>query len=324
MSDDHQEPTPAEPLPAPAPPQQPQRTRLEKIFLGAIILSTMLAAIGFVLGSTIQGYGFPSTFVAILLGVCVATLAYSFLGGGSGAVFKLGGFELAGAAAVIMVVVYAVKGPLSADMNDVRHIRIGRDAEQLLEHERQAVIAERRARRDAERQVEELRGQAGDMVTESVSAIIGRIGQSSADQPLGRGVLDLFHAGRGPFNPVLGTVRLPVRFNADVRRGTYRFCHGRRAQLQGRPVRFELVDRQAGTSRRIQLDPGEDIGQGICSEINFDVLLGCDAVDEILTGAVASCDARSGIGWVSPHTNSNFELVATILNPALLPRSESP
>lgn len=105
---------------------RPTRSKVEEVFLISLIAATLIATVGFVLFTIIGGYGFPSTLVAILMGLCVATLVYTFLGGVEGAVFKLPGFQLAGAAAVIMGTMYLLYGPLRDDMNNAKAIAIGK------------------------------------------------------------------------------------------------------------------------------------------------------------------------------------------------------
>jgi hypothetical protein len=299
------------PPPPESGPPAPARSRGETIFMIVLLAATLAASIGFVLATTVGGYGFPSTMVAILMGVFVATLAYTFLGGVRGAVFKLGGFELAGAAAVIMIVVYAVKGPLGSDMNDARLIQTGRDAEARIEQEQARTLAERRLKQDALRRVEELEGQAGDTATNTVAGLVARIRASNGATPLGRGVLDLYRRGVGPFNRAIRMAPLRVRFNNAISPGAFQYCHDRLGDDFAGPVLFQIVDTDAGTAAEVTLEGGEDIGQGICSGIAFDAKLGCDAARALFPGAAETC----------PNAGRVVQLNATILNADLVPRS---
>jgi hypothetical protein len=77
------------------------RSRGEWIFLVALLILTLLATIGFVLATIFGKHAFPATFVALLMGIFVATLAYTSLGGVRGAIFQLGGFKLAFTASIL-------------------------------------------------------------------------------------------------------------------------------------------------------------------------------------------------------------------------------
>ncbi|HYI46887.1 MAG TPA: hypothetical protein VEX35_00325 [Allosphingosinicella sp.] len=295
----------------------------ETIFLVCMIVGTLVAAIGFVIATIVWNLPFPSTFVAILMGLCVATLAYTFLGGVDGAVFRLGGIQLAGSVAVIAAIIYLVKGPMAADMNDARAIQKGQNAISLIEQEETKTAAERQLRRQAERRLQDLQGESGETQATTVSGIVARIHAATARSSLGRGVLNLFTRGLGPFNPTLETMPLAVRFNDTVRPGSYRYCHSRRGDdFDGRPVRFEVVNREAGTTTQITLEPGDDFGQALCTAgMTFEIALGCDAVQALLPGATTACDARQRFAWIPPYTERNYDVVATILNPDVLPRS---
>jgi len=285
-----------------------------------MILLTLLFATSFVVATVAYGFGFSAIFVSFLMGLCLATISYAFLGGVEGAVFEAGRLRLAGAAAVVLVTVVALNGPLAREMADVKAIAAGREAEARIAAEQRKAADERAGRLVAERRAIELEGQAADGETNSVAGTIARLRRSTADQPLGRGVLELFRSGAGPFNRALGTVRLPVRFNEQVRAGTFQYCHSRRPEFHDRPVRFDLVDAQNATSTFIVLEPGNDIGAGLCTDIDSDVRLGCDAVTTLLPNMVAGCDGRAGVAWLPPNTNRKYDVVATILNPALVTR----
>lgn len=295
------------------------RTKAETVFLACLAVGTLLAALGFVIATVAWGYGFPSTMVAILLGICIATLAYTFLGGVGGAVFKLGGFELAGAAALILIVFYLVDGPMAKGMKDVQAIQLGRTAEQRISSEQAKTVKERERRQEAERRLSEVQSETEDRATDSVAGLLTRIEKSTADDRLGKGVLSLLRDGKGPFDPTIATLTLPVRFNHQVTAGTFQFCHDSRAELRGKPVRFELVNAEAGTSESIVLRPGADIGPGLCAQIKFDVALGCDAVGKLLPNAISKCDSTSGVAWIDPASGRTYELTATTLNPDLVP-----
>ena len=302
-------------------PQVVSRSKGEKAILTSLMISTLLVSIGFVLATVLGGYGFPATFVGFLMGAFTGTLAYTFFGPIDGAVFGLGPLRLTGIAAVIIGVTLGIKGPLGDDLKDARAIQRGMRAEARIEEAERNADEARTAQRALETRLAQLEQEKGDVQISSTTAVLSRIRLSRANDPLGRGLLEMFRLGQGPFNPVLDTLRVPVRFNETVRPGSFRYCHSRRPEFHERPIRFEVVNREAGTSTVITLEAGSDIGQGICSDIQFELMLGCDAVAALLPGMTAGCGPRGGVEWLPPSTNRNYEVVATILNPDILPRS---
>lgn len=203
-------------------------------------------------------------------------------------------------------------------MKNVKAIAIGKDAQKEIDAEQAKLNVEQRLRRKADQRIVELESSISDQQLNSVSALLQRIGSSSADDPLGKGVLQLMRDGKGPFDATLQTLTLSARFNGAVEKGTFRFCHDKRSELQDKPVRFEIVDPDAGTSEKIMLRPGADIGPGLCSAIKFDVQLGCDAVGQLIKSSASTCDTDRGVAWTDPSANRVYKLTATVLNPVLV------
>jgi hypothetical protein len=295
-----------------------QRSKLELIFLICLISFTLLTVVGLGLATVFWGYGFPGTLAALLAGICVGTLSYTFLGGVDGAVFKLGGFQLAGSVAAIVIVFYLVNGPLDNSMKDVRAIAIGKDAQKQIGALEAQIATEQKLKNEAVQRANRLEAQESDERVTGDSAILKKIGESSADDALGKGVLQLYKDGKGPFDRTLQTLQLSARFNSQVASGTFRYCHDKRPELEDKPVRFEIIDASAGTSQKIELQAGADIGPGLCSAIKFDVQLGCDAVAQLLGNSAKSCDMKNGVAWTDASDNKVYDLTATILNPELM------
>lgn len=286
-------------------------TRGEKIFVGGFAVFIFVVSLGFVVATVGWGLGFPAVFVALALGMCIASIVYAFLGGVAGAEFLImAGLKVAGSLAAIAIVYWLVSGPFEKNMNDVRLIEIGRSAEaDLLKSEADAA-KERTARRKLELRVAEL--ESGARITESdtVAATLAKVRSSTANDDLGEGILTIYRNREGPFRRQ--ATQFKARFLHAVPQGTFWFCHDRRPELQGKDVRFELVDREAGTSEKITLRAGGDIGLAVCQDIPFDVQLGCDAASELLK---LQCTPQRGVAWPEGNAARTFDLVATNLNP---------
>lgn len=290
---------------------KPPLTKGEKIFVGAFAVFIFLVSLGFVIATVVWGFAFPGVFVAIALGICIASLVYAFLGGVAGAEFSvINGLKVAGSLAVIAIIYYLVSGPLDASMNDAKAVAAAKGAESRIEQEQQKTLDEHTARLRAEQKVQELQSQAGITQSDTDAAVLGRIRQSSADDDLGRGVLTIYRNHQGPFRSQ--TMKFQSRFLQEVPPGTFRYCHDGKPELQDRQIQFEVVDPDTGTSRKIVLRAGGDIGPGACQVIKFDVQLGCDAAKALLQ---VDCDERHGVAWPSPSDNRIYELVATVMNP---------
>lgn len=295
-----------------------QRTRTETFLLYGLMILTLALSTAFVVATIGWGYGFPAVFVSLILASFIAILAYTSLGGVGGDVFQLGPAKLTGAIAGLVAVFWLVNGPMDNNMKDVRAIAIGKGAQKEIDSQQEKLAAEQRLRRKAEQRVAELESATSDQQSSGVSALLKRIEASSADDALGKGVLQLMKDGKGPFDATLQTLTLSGRFNSDVQKGTFRFCHDKRPELQDKPVRFEIVNAEAGTSNKIELEPGADIGPGLCSAIKFDVQLGCDAVDALIKSSASACDVSRGVAWTDQSANRIYELTATTLNPELV------
>jgi hypothetical protein len=256
------------------------------------------------------GFGFPAVFVAIALGICIASIAYAFLGGVAGTEFTVvAGVKLAGSLAAIAAIYFIFSGPLERNMNDVKAIAAGKVAEAALGEERQKTASEHVARVKAEQQLRLLQADTGIKQSDTDAAILARVRQSTAHDDLGRGIVLVYRRHEGPFRAQL--MKLQARFIQDVASGTFRFCHDAKPELQGKQVQFEVVDPNSGTSKKIALRAGGDIGLAACQVIKFDVQLGCDAATQLLNVA---CDDRRGVAWPAPSDNHAYELVATITN----------
>lgn len=286
-------------------------TRNEKIFVGGFAVFTFLVSLGFVIATVGWGLGFPGAYVAVALALSIASLVYAFLGGLAGIEFSvIGGLKLVGSLAAIAGVYYLISDPLDKSMNEARAIAVGRDAEAAIEAEHQRATDEHSARLRAEQKVRELESEAGIQQSDSDAAILARIRQSTAADDLGRGVLGIYRSRQGPFRS--DTIKLQSRFIQDVPSGTFRFCHDAKPELQGKQVRFEIVDAETGASKKIELRAGGDIGPGACQVIKFDVQIGCDAAKQLLG---LDCDERRGVAWPQPSDNRSYELVATVIDP---------
>jgi hypothetical protein len=290
---------------------RPVLTRGEKIFVGGFAVFTFAVSLGFVIATVGWSLAFPGVFVAIALGICIASIVYAFLGGVAGAEFSaVAGMKVAGSLAAIAIVYYLISGPLENSMNDAHAIAAGKAAESTIQEEHQRTVSEHAARLSAEQKVRELQSEAGIQQSDSDAAVLARIRQSTLDDDLGRGVLGIYRNRQGPFRS--NTIKLQARFIQDVPDGTFRFCHDRRPDLQDKQVQFEIVDPETGASKKIQLRAGGDIGPGACQVIKFDVQLGCDAAKDLLQ---LDCDDQRGVAWPASSGNRIYELVATVMNP---------
>jgi len=294
-------------------------TRYEKAFLIALISGALAISLGFVAATVFGGYGFPATVVAVLFGIAIAALVFAFLGGTADASFQVGAARLGGTSALILIVVWFIKGPMYEELKDAAAINAGRNAAEKLASANERADAEREAKEQALSQLRTARSNCSETQAETVAGILTRIEESSATDRLGQGVLKLRDRGKGPFNPVLSTTKLAVRFVSSVEKGTFRACYGKQPDLRDKPVTFEIIDAEAGTSRKITLKPGSDIGVGLCSAISFDVQLGCDAALDLVPDAALRCDERTGVAWKEPAANRSYEVVATLLNPDFTP-----
>ena len=97
----------------PVPPATAEigRSRSEKLFLGGLISFTLLAAIVF-LALTAKSIFVPPMGIALLFGIVVATLAYAFLGAKGDDKFSVRAFQVAGAAAVVIAIVWVSNSAL--------------------------------------------------------------------------------------------------------------------------------------------------------------------------------------------------------------------
>lgn len=290
---------------------KPSLTKGEKIFVGGLAVSILAVSTGFVIATIGWGLPFPGVYIAIALGICIAVIVYAFLGGVAGTEFSVGtGMKFAGSLAAIVGVYYVFSGPLETSMNDAHAIAVGKAAESTIQQEQQKALDEHAARLRAEQKVQELQSQAGITQSDTDAGVLARIRQSSADDDLGRGVIGIFRNHQGPFRTQ--TMKLQSRFIQDVPGGTFRFCHSNKPELQDKQIQFEVVDPDSGTSRKIVLRAGGDIGPGACQVIKFDVQLGCDAAQALLQ---VQCSEQHGVAWPAPSDNRAYELVATVMNP---------
>jgi len=293
------------------PDSNPGLTWGEKLFVGGFAVFSFVVALGFVIATVGWGMGFPAVFVAIVLGVCIASIVYAFLGGVAGAEFSaIKGVKVAGTLAAIVIVYYLISGPLEKNMNDVTAIQNGKAAEAQIRQLRGDLTTERAAKEKAEEHAQELQANAAINRSNSDASILAQIAKSSANDDLGRGVLNLYRNRQGPFHS--DTIKLESRFLEDVPAGTFRFCHDSRPELTDKQVQFEIVDPDTGSSRRILLKAGADIGPGACQIIKFDVQLGCDAAQALLQ---VDCDQHRGVAWSQPSDNRIYQVVATVADP---------
>lgn len=290
------------------PDLKPKLTSGERLFIGGMAVVTFVVSLGFVLATVGWGQAFPGVFVAITLGICIASIVYAFLGGVAGAEFSMiSGVKLAGSLGAIAIVYWLISGPLDRSMNDAKAIATGKLAAAKIALERNNLVLERAARVRAEQRVQELESQAGIDLSDSSAAMLARIRQSTADDELGRGVIAIHRDRQGPFR--IQTFKIQSRLIQNVPIGNFHFCHGKRPELKGKTVQFEVVDADTGVSKKISLKAGADIGPGACELIKFDVHLGCDAAKELLQ---LTCDERRGVAWPTPNDNRIYDVVATV------------
>jgi hypothetical protein len=287
------------------------RSRGEAIFLAAFSIGTLIIGLAFVVATVFWSYGFPSTVVAILFSICIGTLAYTFLGGAGGASFQLGAVKLAGAAALIIIVFYLVDGPLEKNMTDVEAIAAGKRAEGLIKVANDAAKKASTERDALKERVAEM--EAGNTIkqSEAAEAIVARVRKSKPNDPVGRGVLAIYHNGEGPFVRFLRRAEMQARFHNQVPKGTFWFCHDQQPDLRGKTVTLERGSGAEGTSNKITLRAGSDIGWLQCKSITYDMQLGCDAAEELLSLTCGS----NGIAWTETNGNKAYPIGASILNP---------
>jgi hypothetical protein len=290
----------------------PSLTRAEKIFIACFATFTFLVSLGFVITTVSWGLGFPAVFVAVALGICIASIVYAFLGGVAGAQFTvIKGVSLAGTLAAIAIVYYLISDPLQKNMNDVKAIETGKSAESRIQQLEEQVASEQAARMKAEEQAREAAASAGLNKSDNDAAVLAQVRKSTASDRLGRGIIDIYRNHEGPFHSE--TLQLQSRFLQDVPSGTFRFCHDSKPAFQDKQIQFEIVDPDTGTSRKIQLHAGGDIGAAACQVIKFDVQLGCDAAKALLQ---VNCDDKRGVAWAAPSDNRIYPLSATVMNPS--------
>jgi hypothetical protein len=88
---------------------RPNLTSGEKMFVGGFALFTFLTSLGFVIATVGWHLAFPAVFVAIALGICIASIVYAFLGGVVGAEFSVfTGMKLGGSLAANANVYYNI------------------------------------------------------------------------------------------------------------------------------------------------------------------------------------------------------------------------
>lgn len=320
MADNDEQATPPEETDGeaagPANAGKPVRSPTETRFLAVVSIGTFVISVLFVAATVFFGFGFPAPIVAILLGICIATLAYAFLGGVDGSSFELksapGVIKLGGAVAVIMITFWLAKDPIEKNMNDVEVIAKARaDVTKYagLESDRDAQKA---ARTTAENKVKELDAELKQKQAETVGVQLDRIRRSTANDPLGKGVLQIFRDGEGPFSRVVSREKLKAGFHNEVPDGTFWYCHDKKASWKGKKALFEHVVAGEPRSRKITLSAGADIGWGACQTVKVDVQLGCDAAQRLLG---LQCDSQRGVGWPDPSAAREFEFPASVMNP---------
>jgi hypothetical protein len=97
-------------------------TAQEKSFLARLAVACLIVSAAFAGAAVGWGVGFPSTFVAFLCGIALATLSYAFLGGVRNNEISVGGAKLAGTVAVVVAVFVQMPKQLHGEMNDIGRI----------------------------------------------------------------------------------------------------------------------------------------------------------------------------------------------------------
>jgi hypothetical protein len=103
------------------------RSRAEKFFLGGLIVGALSAGIIF-LALTAWSIFMPPMGIALLFGIVVATLAYAFLGAKGDDKFGFRAIQVAGAAAVVLAVVWVSNEALE------RQFKLSERVEELNRH----------------------------------------------------------------------------------------------------------------------------------------------------------------------------------------------
>ena len=120
------------------------RTRNESIYLGLVTLLAIAVAILLLLLSAWSIF-VPAIGISFLFGIAVATLAYTFLGGGGGDSIAIRGVQVSGATAVVVALILFTNGPLERQIGTLEQIeKLSRAAQAAEDRAKEAEDAARR------------------------------------------------------------------------------------------------------------------------------------------------------------------------------------
>ena len=290
----------------------------DRLFLQIVCGVSLAICVAFIAAATFFDANFPTTFIALFFGVFVGVLIYVFVDPSEENKIAIGGLSLGGMTAVVVLFAYLFADDINTEMNPPPSD----------EEAQQQIVDLEADLRKANREVATLKSELADAASANGNttaltdaSLLAAIRQTTPDSDLGKSILDIFNSGDGPFDPTIGDVEVRVAFNEKIAGARFHYCHTARDDLAG-PVRFSrVVDGEV--LGPVQLEPANDIGTRNCSnpQIDYEAKLGCDAATELLTAEeYTGCKNGEPIRWLTDK--KRFELSATRLNPAMLPRED--
>jgi hypothetical protein len=144
----------------------------EAFYLGMIVLLSFAGAIAFLLMAAYSRF-VPAMGISFCFGLAVATLAYAFLGSKSHDQLNMRGFQLGGAAVVVIALIYFTSDPLERQMGVLQKVEVlSKEAQAANERAR---IAEERASREliVERGLPQAIAGGGQVGLEDVNTLNG-------------------------------------------------------------------------------------------------------------------------------------------------------
>lgn len=122
-----------------------KRPQGEALYLGLIVLLAFAGAVAFLLMAAYSRF-VPAMGISFCFGLAVATLAYAFLGSRGHDQLSWRGFQLGGAAVVVLALIYFTSDPLERQMGVLK--RIEDLSKQAQAAEERARVAEEKARQE--------------------------------------------------------------------------------------------------------------------------------------------------------------------------------
>lgn len=302
----------------------PDRALPDRLFLQIVCALALVIVVGFIGATVFFDTDFPTTFAALFFGVFVGVLIYVFVDPKQENKIAVGTVSLGGMAAVVAAFALLFADGINKEMNPALTIEEARA--QVTEIEGKATLLERKlgaSQREAaalKEELDELLAAGGTTPAVTDRRVLEAISTATPVSRLGKGVLELFQAGQGPFDPTIEDVAVRVAFHESIRSAEFHYCHAARPDLAG-PVRFTRVTDSGEVLGPIQLDAANDIGTRNCEDprVDYEAKLGCDAALKLLSpDEFTGCINGEPIRWAPGVTP--FDLSATRLNPAMLPR----